>query len=79
MTIERYEFNPDLSQAATPPSSWYLDPAMLEREKSAIFGSTWQLVGHADQVREPGDYFTCVARENGLHHFHGLLSRFLQG
>ena len=66
MTLERYEFNPDLSQAATPPASWYLDPAALKREKTAIFGSTWQLVGHTDQVREPGDYFTCTVSEEPL-------------
>mgnify|MGYP002083552037 CR=1 FL=1 len=58
--------NRDLSQAATPPASWYLDPAVLDREKAAIFGSTWQLAGHTDQVREPGDYFTCVVSEEPL-------------
>ena len=66
MTIERYAFNPDLSAASTPPASWYLDPAALDHEKKAIFGSTWQLVGHTDQVREPGDYFTCTVSEEPL-------------
>jgi choline monooxygenase len=66
VTLERYEFNPDLSGASTPPASWYLDPAALDREKRAIFGSTWQLAGHTDQVREPGDYFTCTVSEEPL-------------
>lgn len=66
MTSERYEFDQDLSRAATPPSSWYLDPEMLVREKEKIFGKTWQLVGHTDQVREPGDYFTCTVSEEPL-------------
>lgn len=63
MTIEPYEFNPDLSRASTPPSSWYLDPAVLVREKEKIFGATWQLVGHTDQVRQGGDYFTCTVSD----------------
>jgi choline monooxygenase len=66
MTSERYQFDPDLSRATTLPSSWYLDPAMLLREKEKIFGTTWQLVGHADQVREPGDYFTCTVSDEPL-------------
>ena len=66
MTSERYEFDPDLSRAATLPASWYLDPAMLVREKERIFDATWQLVGHTDQVREPGDYFTCTVSDEPL-------------
>lgn len=66
MTLERYEFDSDLARAATLPSSWYLEPEMLAREKEKIFASTWQLVGHADQVREPGDYFTCTVAEEPL-------------
>jgi choline monooxygenase len=66
MTIEPYEFNPELSRAQTPSSSWYLDPEMLVREKEKIFGATWQLVGHADQVRERGDYFTSTVSDQPL-------------
>ena len=43
----------------TVPSSWYLDPAHLTRERESIFRRTWQWVGRTDQVTNPGDYFTC--------------------
>jgi choline monooxygenase len=66
MTLPSYPFEADLSRAATPPSAWYLEPEMLAREREKIFASTWQLVGHADQVREPGDYFTCTVAEEPL-------------
>jgi choline monooxygenase len=66
MTIEKYEFEPDLSRAQTPPASWYLDPEALARENETIFGATWQLAGHTDQVREPGDYFTCTVSNEPL-------------
>src|SRR5881396_1612210 len=54
-----YRFEPDLARAATLPSRWYLDAAMLERERAAIFARTWQAVGHAGRVAEPGCYFGC--------------------
>jgi choline monooxygenase len=40
------------------PARWYHDPAVYEREKSAIFYKTWHYVGHASQVANPGDYVT---------------------
>jgi choline monooxygenase len=47
----------DLSMATTIPSTWYLDPAFLERERERIFRSSWQWVGCAEDVSCPGDYF----------------------
>jgi choline monooxygenase len=68
-------FEPDLSRARTLRSDWYHDPALLEREKRGVFARTWQLVGRANQVRLPGEYFTCsvagedlvVTRAGSLH------------
>ena len=54
-----YTFQPDLARAATLPSRWYVDPGMLETERAAIFARTWQAVGHAEWVAEPGRYFGC--------------------
>ena len=59
-------YNPDapLAEALTPPSSWYVDPRIFELERSTVFARSWQMVGRADQVREPGQYITCeLARE----------------
>lgn len=68
---ERFTHDPDLSKAETIPSSWYLDPATLLLEKERIFGATWQLVGHTDQVRAPGDYFTCTVSDEPIVVAHG--------
>ncbi|HET8648926.1 MAG TPA: aromatic ring-hydroxylating dioxygenase subunit alpha [Gemmatimonadales bacterium] len=46
-----------LARAQTIPSAWYTDPRFLELERLAIFGCTWQGIGHAAQVEEPGCYF----------------------
>src|SRR5580658_2414877 len=54
-----YSPTDDLARATTIPSRWYLDPAMLEAERERIFGRTWQPVGHAQTVAEPGTYFAC--------------------
>lgn len=35
----------------------YHDPAIYEREMDAIFGRSWQFVGMASQIEEPGDFF----------------------
>lgn len=43
----------------TIPFSWYSDPAVLRLERERIFGRTWQYAGRADQVSEPGSFFTC--------------------
>src|SRR5579875_3450390 len=45
-----------LSRALTIPSKWYTDAAFLETEKQRIFWHTWQPVGHASKVAQPGCY-----------------------
>jgi choline monooxygenase len=50
--------DPRLEYAATLPSRYYIDAAVLEAENRNVFGKTWQLAGRADQVREAGSYFT---------------------
>ncbi|HEX6288548.1 MAG TPA: SRPBCC family protein [Herpetosiphonaceae bacterium] len=74
-----FTFEPDLSRATTIPASWYLDASALALEQERIFGRTWQLVGRLEQVRRPGDFFTCTvvdeplvvtrARDGALHAF----------
>jgi phenylpropionate dioxygenase-like ring-hydroxylating dioxygenase large terminal subunit len=43
----------------TIPFDWYSDPSVLRLERDRIFRRTWQYAGRADQVAEPGVYFTC--------------------
>jgi choline monooxygenase len=67
MDLPAYSFEPDLTRASTLPSRWYTDPALLEAERSAVFGATWQAVGHAARVAEPGSYLACdIAGEPAL-------------
>jgi len=66
MRPTEYSFDPDLSSARTIPAEWYRDPSTLDRELDRVFARTWQLVGHTEQVRLPGDYFTCTVSEEPL-------------
>jgi choline monooxygenase len=59
-------FDPDrpLERAETIPADWYRDPEIAELERRAVFGDTWQAVGRAEQVAEPGSFLTAeVASE----------------
>jgi len=48
-----------LADGRTIPFDWYADPAVLRLERERIFRRTWQYAGRADQVAEPGSFFTC--------------------
>ena len=52
--------DPRLEYAATLPSRFYFDSAVLDDENRHVFGRTWQLAGPLEQVREPGQFFTTV-------------------
>jgi choline monooxygenase len=56
--IDSYNPNASLAEASTIPASWYLDPRIMELERRTVFARSWQLVGRADQVREPGQFIT---------------------
>jgi choline monooxygenase len=57
MDLPDYHFEPDLARASTIPSHWYTDSALLDAERCDVFGRTWQAVGHAEWVAQPGQYF----------------------
>jgi choline monooxygenase len=61
-----------LSQAATLPSRYYLDPGILEREKERVFGSTWQLVARADELQRVGDFVPVTVLDEPIVITHGL-------
>jgi phenylpropionate dioxygenase-like ring-hydroxylating dioxygenase large terminal subunit len=60
MTGPRHSFqiDPNVAHAWTLPSFLYTDASIFAEEKEKIFARTWQVVGHASQVVNPGDYFT---------------------
>ncbi|OLE55640.1 MAG: (2Fe-2S)-binding protein [Acidobacteria bacterium 13_1_20CM_3_53_8] len=63
---DEYSFEKRLAAASTIPARLYTDPEALEEEKRKVFGRTWQLVGHTEQVAEPGQYFTTTIADEPL-------------
>ena len=61
-----FQFDSRLEFAQTLPSSYYIDAATLTLENRNVFGRTWQLVGRAEQVREPGSFFTATVADEPL-------------
>jgi choline monooxygenase len=61
-----YRFDPRLPFASTIPSRYYIDAAVLAEEKRNVFACTWQLVGHAEQVRQPGQFLTAKIADEPL-------------
>lgn len=56
--IDSYNPGTPLAEACTIPAPWYVDPRIMELERQTLFTRSWQMVGRADQVREPGQYIT---------------------
>ncbi len=55
---DSFHVAPNIAHAWTLPASLYTDASVFAIEKGKIFARTWQVVGHASQVANPGDYFT---------------------
>jgi choline monooxygenase len=53
-----FSIDSDIAKAWTLPSHLYTDASVFADEKEKIFARTWQVVGHASQVANPGDFFT---------------------
>lgn len=49
-----FHVHPDIAQAKTISTDFYLDPHYLELSKEKIFANAWQLIGDTDQVKDPG-------------------------
>lgn len=42
----------------TPSADFYISPERHRTEHNTVFARSWQLVGFAEQLAKPGDYFT---------------------
>jgi len=53
-------YNPGnpLEKAWTIPAPWYFDERLAQLERESVFAANWQVAGHLDQVKEPGQFFT---------------------
>jgi choline monooxygenase len=59
MSDRDFRHDADLAVASTLPAAWYLGEDSLARDRERIFARTWQLVGHATQLAEPGAFLAC--------------------
>jgi phenylpropionate dioxygenase-like ring-hydroxylating dioxygenase large terminal subunit len=60
-----------LLEASTLPPECYTSSAFYEREVSNIFMRCWNLIGRADYVSKPGDFFTHTLVGSSLIVMHG--------
>ena len=55
---DAFHIEAEIARAWTLPAQLYTDASVFAQEKDSIFSRTWQVVGHASRVANPGDYFT---------------------
>jgi phenylpropionate dioxygenase-like ring-hydroxylating dioxygenase large terminal subunit len=63
-----------LIQRGAVHRSVYTDPALFEREMEMIFSRSWVYVGHASEIKAPGDYKTTMIGRHPV-----ILSRLADG
>ena len=56
--IRRFDATRSLASARTIPNTWYTSPEIAAHERRTVFGTTWQMVGRAEQVAAPGSFLT---------------------
>lgn len=71
-----------IEEAATPPSSWYTSPAVLEAELSTVFQKSWLLMGESHKLQQPGDFISslvtdrpfvaCIDQQGQLQAYHNV-------
>jgi len=61
-------YNPanPLEKAWTIPAPWYFDERIARLERDSVFAANWQVVGHLDQVKDPGQFFTIDVNKEPL-------------
>ncbi|HSK05103.1 MAG TPA: aromatic ring-hydroxylating dioxygenase subunit alpha [Kofleriaceae bacterium] len=58
--VARYDDTAPLERAWTIPGDWYTDPRVEALERRTVWSRTWQVVGRAAQVAEPGQFVTAT-------------------
>jgi choline monooxygenase len=56
--LARFDPTRPLDTARTIPNTWYTSPEVAAAEAAKVFGSTWQMIGRAEQVAERGAFLT---------------------
>jgi choline monooxygenase len=57
--LEGLQIDGDIARAWSVPARFYFQPEIFALDQQRVFSRSWQVVGHRDQVRNAGDYFTC--------------------
>jgi choline monooxygenase len=58
-TRNELEISAEVARAQSIPARFYTDAQVFIEERARIFAHCWQVVGHGDQLKNPGDFFTC--------------------
>jgi choline monooxygenase len=61
-----YDETAPLAEASTIPAPWYLGTRIEALERDHVFGGNWIVAGRADQIAQPGDYFTIELADEPL-------------
>jgi len=64
--LDLYNPGDPLEKAWTIPAPWYFDTRIAQLERDSVFAANWQVVGRADQVRQPGQFFTIDVNQEPL-------------
>lgn len=52
--MSRFSVHPQIAKAQTLHTGFYTDPAIYEAAKEKIFAPSWQFIGDAHSIKEPG-------------------------
>lgn len=66
MKIGAPKIDSNIVRAWSLPAAYYRDPEIARVEQEKIFARTWQVIGHRDQIPNPGDYFTTKLMDEPL-------------
>ena len=56
----------DQEAGYTLPAPFFYEESVFQREKTGIFFKSWHLVGHVNELREPGSFLTHEIFEQGI-------------
>jgi choline monooxygenase len=65
--MSRFFVDPDISRAKTLHTDFYNDPAVFELAKEKLFSPSWQFIGDAGLVNEPGRCYPFTLLDNYLN------------
>ena len=58
--LSLYDDGAALQDAYTIPAPWYVDSRVAELERQTVFSKSWQMVGQARHVDNPGQYVSAI-------------------